>query len=266
MDLNESRNSEFINIEEGVLRICLVSTINSELFPIGFFGSEWLKIEKSRLGEFSLRLEALNEVKFKITSSCDSIKKIDSIFHNNWLLILCMIKSSNQIEIRICRLIAILVFSFGKRNKESYTLPFELSHSQIALLVGCTRSTVTRQLGFLKEKGLISSDKNNNGMLISEKLIVQESIFVDHLQFNWSISATSTMTTFPLWTFRFFATFFLAKKGDNWKSFWNFFDPKAFLWTLNSRHSNHLEIDSHYTWSKAHRTNNVTWRNSQKSQ
>ena len=266
MDLNETRNSEFINIEEGVLRICLVSTINSELFPIGFFGSEWLKIEKNRLGEFSLRLEALNEVKFKITSSCDSTKKIDSIFHNNWLLILCMIKSSNQIEIRICRLIAILVFSFGKRNKESYSLPFELSHSQIALLVGCTRSTVTRQLGFLKEKGLISSDKNNNGMLISEKLILQESIFVDHLQFNWSISTTTTMATFPLWTFGFFTTFFLAKKADNWKSFWNFFDPKAFLWTLNSRHSNHLEIDSHYTWSKAHKINKVAWRNSQKSQ
>ena len=184
MDLKETANSEFINIEEGVLRICLVSTINSELFPIGFFGSEWLKIEKDRLGEFSLRLEALNEVKFKITSSCDTTKKIGSIFHNHWLLILCMIKSSNQIETRICRLIAILVFSFGKRNKESYTLPFELSHSQIALLVGCTRSTVTRQLGFLKDKELISSDKHNNGMLISEKLIVQESVFVDHLQFN----------------------------------------------------------------------------------
>jgi CRP-like cAMP-binding protein len=95
-----------------------------------------------------------------------------------------MVKSSNQIEIRICRLIAILVFSFGKRNKESYTLPFELSHSHIALLVGCTRSTVTRQLGLMKEKGLISSDRNNNGILVSEKLIVQESVFVENLKFN----------------------------------------------------------------------------------
>ena len=184
MDLKESRNSEFINIEEGVLRICLVSTINSELFPIGFFGSEWLELEKERLKDFSLRLEALNEVKFKITTSCGSTKKTDSIFRSQWLLILCMIKSSNQIEIRICRLIAILVFSFGRRNKESYTLPFELSHSQIALLVGCTRSTVTRQLGFLREKELISSDKNNNRMLVSEKLIAQESIFVEQLQFS----------------------------------------------------------------------------------
>ena len=184
MDLDESTNSKFISIEEGILRVCLVSAINSELFPIGFFESECLKIEKNRLGEFSLRLEALNDVKFKITSSYNSTKKIDSIFRNHWLLILCMIKSSNQIEIRICRLIAILVFSFGRRNKESYSLPFELSHSQIALLVGCTRSTVTRQLGFMKEKGLISSDRNNNGILVSEKLIAQESIFVDHLQFN----------------------------------------------------------------------------------
>jgi hypothetical protein len=31
------------------------------------------------------------------------------------------------------------------------------------------------------------------------------------------------------------------------------------LWTLNSRHPNHLEIDSHYTWSKAHKINNVAW-------
>ena len=265
MDLDASTNSKFISIEEGILRVCLVSAINSELFPIGFFESECLKIEKNRLGEFSLRLEALNDVKFKITSSCNSTKKIDSIFRNHWLLILCMIKSSNQIEIRICRLIAILVFSFGRRNKESYSLPFELSHSQIALLVGCTRSTVTRQLGFMKEKGLISSDRNNNGILVSEKLIAQESIFVDHLQFNWSTSTTSTITTLPLWTFWFFATFFFAKKAHNWDSFWNFFDPKAFLWTLNSRHPNHLEIDSHYTWSKAHKTIIVAWRNKWKS-
>ena len=183
-DLDKSKTSKFINIEEGVLRISLVSIINSELFPIGFFGSEWLELEKERLKDFSLRLEALNEVKFKITTSCGSTKKIDSIFRSQWLLILCMIKSSNQIEIRICRLIAILVFSFGRRNKESYTLPFELSHSQIALLVGCTRSTVTRQLGFLREKELISSDRNNNRMLVSEKLIAQESIFVEQLQFS----------------------------------------------------------------------------------
>ncbi|ABI47622.1 helix-turn-helix domain-containing protein [Synechococcus sp. CC9311] len=184
MDLDESKTSKFINIEEGVVRISLISTINSELFPIGFFASEWLQLEKERLRDFSLRLEALNEVKFKISSSHDPTKKIESVFHSHWLLILCMIKSSNQVEIRICRLIAILVFSFGRRNKESYTLPFELSHSQIALLVGCTRSTVTRQLGLLKEKKLISSDKNNNRILVSEKLIIQESIFVDQLQFT----------------------------------------------------------------------------------
>ena len=184
VDLDETKDSKFLNIEEGVLRICLVSSINSELFPIGFFGSDWIKIEKDRLRDFSLRLEAMNEVRFKITSACDSPKKVNSIFHNNWLLILCMIKSSAQVEIRICRLIAILVFSFGRRNKESYMLPFDLSHSQIALLVGCTRSTVTRQIGFMKEKGLIYPDKMNNGMIVSEKLITQESIFIDHLQFT----------------------------------------------------------------------------------
>jgi CRP-like cAMP-binding protein len=184
LDLDETKTSKFLSIEEGVLRISLISTINSELFPIGFFGSEWLKLEKDRLRNFDLRLEALNEVKFKITSTHNSTTEVDSIFHNHWLLILCMIKSATQVEIRICRLIAILVFSFGRRNKESYTLPFELSHSQIALLVGCTRSTVTRQIGFMKNKGMISPDKNNNGILVNEKLILQESTFVEHLQFT----------------------------------------------------------------------------------
>ena len=165
------------------MRICLISTINSELFPIGFFGSEWLKLEKDKLRNFDLRLEALNEVKFRITSTHNSTNKVNSICHNHWLMILCMIKSSTQIEIRISRLIAILVYSFGRRNKENYTLPFELSHSQIALLVGCTRSTVTRQIGFMKEKKLINSDKNNYGLIVSDKLIRQESIFVENLQF-----------------------------------------------------------------------------------
>ena len=183
LDLDETKTCNFLSIEEGVLRICLVSTINSDLYPIGFFGSELLKLEKDRLRNFDLRLEALNEVKFKITSTHNSTTKVDSIFHNHWLLILCMIKSSTQIEIRICRLIAILVFSFGRRNKESYTLPFELSHSQIAHLVGCTRSTVTRQIGIMRNKNLINSDKNNYGITVSEKLVLQESVFVENLPF-----------------------------------------------------------------------------------
>ena len=183
-DFDDTKNSKYINVEEGIVRICLVSKINSELFPIGFFGSEWLNVKNSKLRDFSLRLEALNDVRLNITTNNEPAKKIDSIFNSHWLLILCMIKASNQVEIRISRLIAILVFSFGKRNKESYTLPFELSHSHIALLVGCTRSTVTRQLGLMKEKGLIRSDKSNNGLLVSEKLILQESIFVENLQFN----------------------------------------------------------------------------------
>ncbi len=184
MDFDDSKNTRFIHIEDGIIRISLLSTINSELFPIGFFESIWLKLEKEKLKNFSVRLEALNEARITITSSYDSTKKVDSIFYNHWLLILCMIKSSHQVEIRICRLIAILVFAFGRRSKESYTLPFELSHSQVALLVGCTRSTVTRQLGILKEKGLISSDKNNNGMLVSEMLIAQEETFVDQVHFS----------------------------------------------------------------------------------
>ena len=183
LDLDETETCNFLSIEEGVLRICLVSTINSDLYPIGFFGSECLKLEKDRLRNFDLRLEALNKVKFKITSTHNSANKVDSIFHNHWLLILCMIKSSTQIEIRICRLIAILVFSFGRRNKESYTLPFELSHSQIALLVGCTRSTVTRQIGIMRDKNLINSNKNNYGIIVSEKLVLQESAFVENLQY-----------------------------------------------------------------------------------
>ena len=75
LELDESKTCNFLSIEEGVLRICLVSTINSALFPIGFFGAEWLKLEKDSLRNFDLRLEALNEVKFKITSF-DEVEEI----------------------------------------------------------------------------------------------------------------------------------------------------------------------------------------------
>ncbi len=164
------------------MQVHLVSTVNQELFPIGFSGAESLKIEKGRLGEFSLRLEALSRVSFHISSNNDCSEETDSVFNNRWLLILCMIKSSIQIELRISRLITVLIYFFGKRSKESYTLPFELSHSQIALLVGCTRSTVTRQMGLMKEKGLVGSDKRNKEILVSEKLMRQETIFIEHLQ------------------------------------------------------------------------------------
>jgi hypothetical protein len=36
----------------------------------------------------------------------------------------------------------------------------------------------------MKEKGLIYPDKNNLGILVSEKLILQESVFVEHLLFT----------------------------------------------------------------------------------
>ncbi len=182
LDLDETKATSFIHIKEGVVQVHLVSTVNQELFPIGFSGAESLKIEKGRLGEFSLRLEALSRVSFQISSSNDCSEETDSVFNNRWLLILCMIKSSIQIELRISRLITVLIYFFGKRSKESYTLPFELSHSQIALLVGCTRSTVTRQMGLMKEKGLVGSDKRNKEILVSEKLMRQETIFIEHLQ------------------------------------------------------------------------------------
>lgn len=183
-DSDEIKTSKFLNIESGVLRISLVSKINSEQFPLGFFGSESLILDKDRLRDCCLRLEALNEVRFKVAYTNDSNIKAESIFHNQWLLILCMIKSSHQVEIRICRLVAILVCSFGNRNKENYTLPFELSHSQIAMLVGCTRSTVTRQIGLLKAKEMIYLDKSNNRILVSENLINQESAFINQLLLN----------------------------------------------------------------------------------
>ncbi|HEY9889405.1 MAG TPA: helix-turn-helix domain-containing protein, partial [Candidatus Obscuribacterales bacterium] len=46
---------------------------------------------------------------------------------------------------------------FGETCPEGYYLPFPLTHAQIGSTIGSTRVTVTRLMGKLRQRGIISS-------------------------------------------------------------------------------------------------------------
>ena len=86
-------------------------------------------------------------------------------------------------EDRLKSLLKLLITRLGKRTAEGYKLQFLLSHSRLAEMIGTTRSTVSRSLGALRSKGIISIDE------MKEELITNDSEL---------IATTATRTTFPL--------------------------------------------------------------------
>lgn len=172
---------EFIS---GITRTALISLFNGETMPVGFFKEQSISLSGNRLKYFRLQLLALNDSTFKITKINHEFPRNSDLTCSQWSFQLCAVKSSAQIEIRIIRLITILIYHFVTRGIKSYKLPFNLSHAQIALLVGCTRSTVTRQFGLFRDQNLISPIHQREGISISEELIESELNFVEQLQMN----------------------------------------------------------------------------------
>lgn len=75
-----------------------------------------------------------------------------------WLLDLHLIRHPVGADARLAALLRLLVARFGVRTAEGYQLPFSLGHARLAELINATRSTVTRQLVLLRQKGQIRQD------------------------------------------------------------------------------------------------------------
>nr|ARO91123.1 global nitrogen transcriptional regulator [Flintiella sanguinaria] len=78
-----------------------------------------------------------------------------------------------EISKRVIVFILILCKQFGRNISSGILIDLELSHADIASIIGSTRSTITRILKKLKEKNLINS--------YSKRIIVFNPIFLSYL-------------------------------------------------------------------------------------
>jgi len=76
--------------------------------------------------------------------------------HQRKLLWLSTLGQRRTID-RLIGFLTLLIEEFGESCEEGYYLPFPLTHAQIGSAIGSTRVTVTRLMGKLRQRGIISS-------------------------------------------------------------------------------------------------------------
>ena len=130
----------------------------------------------------NLQIEAITDCIIKINNEQKSHTSNDD-FLQEWIFRLYTVRHPIKSEDRLKSLLRLLIIRLGKRTPEGYKLQFLLSHSRLAEMIGTTRSTVSRSLGALKEKGIISIDE------MKEELVAKDSEL---------IPTTATGVTLPL--------------------------------------------------------------------
>ena len=130
----------------------------------------------------NLQIEAITDSTIKINNE-HKVHAANDDFIQEWIFQLYVVRHPIKSEDRLKSLLKLLIIRLGKRTSEGYKLQFLLSHSRLAEMIGATRSTVSRSLGALKDKGIISIDE------MREELVINDSGL---------ISTTTTRTTLPL--------------------------------------------------------------------
>ena len=130
----------------------------------------------------NLQIEAITDSVIKINNE-HKVHEAGDDFLQEWIFCLFTVRHPIKSEDRLKSLLKLLITRLGKRTSEGYKLQFLLSHSRLAEMIGATRSTVSRSLRSLKDKGIISIDD------MREELVINDSEL---------ISTTTARTTLPL--------------------------------------------------------------------
>ena len=158
------------SFDKGIARFSSSFDDHYDDITLGFCGqnkSEWLRLPIAS----SLLLEAMNDCvfSFKYEEECP----IHQDLMMQWLFDLHLVRHPVGSDVRLEYLFRLLVRRFGVRHRNSgyLLLPFNLSHSRIAELIGTTRSTVTRHITRLRQEKLILLDEGNSNLMLSKNLI-----------------------------------------------------------------------------------------------
>ncbi|MGC6483444.1 MAG: hypothetical protein ACON4T_07770 [Synechococcus sp.] len=184
LNVDHSASDYWISIGDGVLRLFVIHEISGEAFTIGFFSKEKIYFPAHQFEGLEVKLEALTSVSIDANFVQDQ-DNIDVYKHYlsclsliNWSLALSMIACSKTTEQKIERLIVMLIFHFGTREKIGYRLPFIITHLRISEILGCTRSTVTRIILSLRENHLMDVEGVDRAWLVSKQLMDRHEKFI----------------------------------------------------------------------------------------
>ena len=116
----------------------------------------------------TLHFEALTESCFTLEEDTSNRSTEDL---SQWLINLHLVRQLIGAEARLIALFQLLVEEFGFRHKETYSLPFWLSHARLAEMISTSRGTVTRQITYLRKSNDLSIDSEQGSLIISSRLM-----------------------------------------------------------------------------------------------
>ena len=155
-------------LHSGILRIAgHFPNSNSDVTLAILDAGSRLKLDKP-IGCSQLRLEAITTCALSLEKSSEA-ETNETI--NQWLINLHLVRQLVRSESRLIALLQLLIEEFGFRHRETYSLPFWLSHARIAEMISSSRSTVTRQLQSLREQNDVFLSPGSGGFVISNRLM-----------------------------------------------------------------------------------------------
>ena len=119
----------------------------------------------------NLQIEAITDSVIKINNE-HKLHAASDDFLQEWIFQLFTVRHPIKSEDRLKSLLRLLIIRLGKRTQEGYKLQFLLSHSRLAEMIGATRSTVSRSLGALRDKGIISIDEMKEELVINDSELI----------------------------------------------------------------------------------------------
>jgi hypothetical protein len=170
LDPDHRDGARCFQIEHGLLKVSL-STTNNQSITLGFLqAGDQLPLEFQRRA--TMRLEAITSVQL-IECNVDAPQPGHHSL-NDWTVDLLLIRHLTTAEQRLIALLRLLAERIGQRQKEWYVLPLQLTHAQIADLIGHTRVTVTQHVSILRRARLIETGRGPSGdMRLAPKLVEQ---------------------------------------------------------------------------------------------
>lgn len=156
-----------LTVQSGVLRVGGNFDFENSDVTLALFSAGSPALIKVPTG-CMLHFEALTESYFTLKEHANSRSAEDL---SQWLIKLHLVRQLIGAEARLIALFQLLVEEFGFRHKETYSLPFWLSHARLAEMISTSRGTVTRQITYLRKSRDLSIDSDQGSLIISSRLM-----------------------------------------------------------------------------------------------
>jgi CRP-like cAMP-binding protein len=157
-------------IEQGLLRVSLATT-NNQPITLGFLqAGDQLSLDLQRRA--TMHLEAITSV--QLCESNGDAPRPGQHNLNDWAVDLLLIRHLTTAEQRLTALLRLLAERIGRRQKDWYMLPLQLTHAQIADLIGHTRVTVTHHFSILRRARLIETFRGPTGDMRLAPMLVEQ--------------------------------------------------------------------------------------------